>query len=209
MPVQTTYPGIYIEELSSSTHTITAAPTSKTVFVGYTHPFKTQQFGKPIELFSFTDYQTWFGGFFRSSAFDAESGSFGDVAQAVNQFFLNGGANAYVIGLQAKPAGQPISPATATIGPLVLSAREIIDADHQMQVTISNVSRLRHVPCPSRRRRGLTIPVLIPCPYSNAGRRDRRRNHLVRAAPLVAALGSRLRDGDLPAGQYQPDHGRR
>src|SRR5580658_8338167 len=101
MPVVTTFPGIYIQELPSSTHTITAAPTSVTVFVGYTHPFKTQVFGRPIQLFSFTDYQTWFGGFFRGSAFDAESMvlpndpksvNFGDVAQAVNQFFLNGGA---------------------------------------------------------------------------------------------------------------------
>ena len=31
MPVQTSYPGIYIEELPSSAHTITAAPTSITV----------------------------------------------------------------------------------------------------------------------------------------------------------------------------------
>ena len=49
MPVQPTFPGIYIEELPSSTHTITAAPTSITVFVGYSHPFKTRQFGKPIQ----------------------------------------------------------------------------------------------------------------------------------------------------------------
>lgn len=140
MPVQTTYPGIYIRELPSSTHTITAAPTSVTVFVGYTHPFKTQVFNKPIELFSFTDYETWFGGFFRSSVFDAESVHFGDIAQAVNQFFLNGGANAYVIGLQARSGGQAIAPATATLGPLAFAARELIDADHEMHVTINNVS---------------------------------------------------------------------
>ena len=41
MPITTTYPGIYIEELPSNSHPITAAPTSVTVFVGYTHPFKT------------------------------------------------------------------------------------------------------------------------------------------------------------------------
>ncbi len=109
MPAQYTYPGIYIEELPSSTNTITAAPTSVTVFVGYTHPFKTKQFQsfgitgswmtKPIELFSFTDYQRNFGGFFRNEYFDAEAALFGDVAQAVNQFFLNGGAVAWVVGL--------------------------------------------------------------------------------------------------------------
>ena len=87
MPVQTTFPGIYIEELPSSVHTITAAPTSVTVFVGYSHPFKTRQFDKPIELFSFADYEKWFGGFFRSTVFDGESNHFGDLAQSVNQFF--------------------------------------------------------------------------------------------------------------------------
>src|SRR5437588_11855139 len=102
MPVTPTFPGMYIEELPSATHTIAAAPTSIAVFVGYTHPFKTKQFGKPIELFSFTDYERNFGGFFRSHLFDAEADLFGDVAQAVNQFFLNGGSDAFVVGLLPK-----------------------------------------------------------------------------------------------------------
>ena len=80
MPVLTTYPGIYIEEVPSSVHTISAAPTSITVFVGYTHPFKTRLPSKPIELFGIADYERWFGGSFRNAAFDAEAASFGDVA---------------------------------------------------------------------------------------------------------------------------------
>jgi hypothetical protein len=135
MPVTPTFPGIYIEELPSSAHTITAAPTSIAVFVGYTHPFKTKQFEKPIELFSFTDYERNFGGFFRSSYFDAEADLFGDVAQAVNQFFLNGGSDGFVFGLQAK-----IAPGTAALGSLMFTAREITDDAHVMQVTISNVN---------------------------------------------------------------------
>src|SRR5579871_6476306 len=97
MPVTPTYPGIYIEELPNSTHTITAAATSIAVFVGYTHPFKTlpANWGKPIELFSFADYQRQFGGFFTSDFLPD------NVALAVNQFFLNGGTDAFVIGLQA------------------------------------------------------------------------------------------------------------
>jgi hypothetical protein len=161
MPVQTTYPGIYIEELPSSVHTITAAPTSVTVFVGYTHPFKTRQFGKPIELFSFKDYETWFGGFFGSDHFQAEADLFGDVAQAVNQFFLNGGANAWVVGLLPQALNPAWSALTTfnqwvaqeeagaysysfpgpavTLGPLTFLPIEITDADHQMQVGLSNV----------------------------------------------------------------------
>src|SRR5580704_3870316 len=131
MAITPTFPGIYIEELPSSAHTITAAPTSIAVFLGYSHPFKTLKanFGKPIELFSFTDYERWFGGFFRSSVFDGEADSFADLAQAVNQFFLNGGSDAFVVGLEAKPGGVSIQPATAKIGSVTFTAREIVDAD--------------------------------------------------------------------------------
>jgi uncharacterized protein len=148
MPVTPTFPGIYIEEIQSSAHTITAAPTSITVFVGYTHPFKTVQFNKPIELFSFTDYERWFGGFFRSTLYDSEADHFGDVAQAVNQFFLNGGSDAYVIGLQPQALKfvnpqTPNDPSIAAIsivnGAVTFTPRELIDSGHQMTITISNI----------------------------------------------------------------------
>jgi len=95
MSVTTSYPGIYIQELPSNTHTIAAAPTSVTVFVGYTHPFLTPSanFGKALEIFSFSDYERLFGGFYQSSVIDA------NVSYAVNAFFTNGGTNAYVVGL--------------------------------------------------------------------------------------------------------------
>jgi hypothetical protein len=94
MPLSYSYPGIYIQELPLSTHTITPAPTSITAFVGYTHPWKTATFKTAIQLFSFSDYETYFGGLYTSGYFD------NDVAQAVYAFFLNGGNNAYVVGLQ-------------------------------------------------------------------------------------------------------------
>ena len=144
MPVTTSYPGIYIEELPSSTHTITAAPTSVTVFVGYSHPFKTKATPfKPVKIFSFTEYENWFGGFFRSKYYDAEADLFGDLAQAVNQFFLNGGADAFVVAL---PVSTKVSAGTAQVGPLVFTAREITDDDHQMQVSITNVQSSSNIP---------------------------------------------------------------
>jgi hypothetical protein len=94
MPLSYSYPGIYIQELPLSTHTITPAPTSITAFVGYTHPWKTAAFNTAVQLFSFTDYETYFGGLYTSGLIDS------DVAQAVYAFFLNGGNNAYVVGLQ-------------------------------------------------------------------------------------------------------------
>ena len=90
-----TYPGIYIQELPSNTHTIAAAPTSVTVFVGYTHPFltPTANFTQALEIFSFSDYERLYGGFYQSSVIDC------NVAYAVNEFFTNGGTDAYVVGL--------------------------------------------------------------------------------------------------------------
>jgi uncharacterized protein len=113
MPVSPTYPGIYIQEAPSSSHTIVAAPTNIAVFIGYTHPLKTlaTNLGQAVEIFGFTDYTTGFGSFLRSAAFtnaygpDIRSGGygnpgvFGDMAQAVNQFFLNGGTTAYIVAL--------------------------------------------------------------------------------------------------------------
>ena len=64
MTVPTSYPGVYIQELPSLVHTIQPAPTSIAVFVGYTHPFLTEEFLTAVPLFSFADYQTNFGGFF-------------------------------------------------------------------------------------------------------------------------------------------------
>jgi Bacteriophage tail sheath protein len=151
MPVQTSYPGIYIEELPSSAHTITAAPTSITVFVGYTHPFKTNpnNWGQAIEIFSYADYEREFGGSYESGLIDS------NVADAVNMFFLNGGSDAFVVALQPKEytdsqgnsdskavsAKGAIKPATMLFGTapnaIEFTALEPVDSV-SMTVTISN-----------------------------------------------------------------------
>lgn len=144
MPVTTTFPGIYIEELPSNAHSVTAAPTSIAVFVGYTHPFKTVAgFGVAIPIFNFTDYEREFGGLFVSNLVDSS------VAYAVQQFFLNGGSSAYVVGL--KPAyydatgsvlnqidDAAVVPST-TIGGIVFTGLEMTDRV-PMRVTITNTT---------------------------------------------------------------------
>ncbi len=140
MPITPTFPGLYIEELPSNAHTITAAATSITVFVGYTHPFKTKNFNKAVRLFSFTEYEREFGGLYASGIVEHH------VAYAVNQFFLNGGSDAYVIGLQAQTRASdgsivgsgPIPRATATVGNIVFTALEATDRV-AMNVTINNL----------------------------------------------------------------------
>src|SRR5262249_5324238 len=118
VPVAVSYPGLYIEELPSSAHTIVPAPTSITVFVGYGHPLQGQvaenkDWGKAFQIFDFTEYQRMFGGFFQSAILDS------NLPNAVFQFFLNGGSNAYVVALQPKlytyPAGGG-APTSTTVG---------------------------------------------------------------------------------------------
>src|ERR1700761_2096532 len=110
MSVTPSYPGLYVEELPSMSHSVTAAPTSVTVFVGYSHPFRTLpgNFGTPVEIFSFSDYQAYFGGFF-----DLDPWLPDYLGNAVNQFFQNGGSDAWVVGLQAvdfvDATGEPIA----------------------------------------------------------------------------------------------------
>ncbi len=111
MPLNLTYPGVYVEELPSSVHTITAAPTSVAAFVGFTQKFATKSFATPVQLFSFADYQANFGGFF-SSPWQPDY-----VGQAVNQFFTNGGSSAYVVGLEPNNYYEPGTPPTSK-GPI-------------------------------------------------------------------------------------------
>ena len=94
MAVATSYPGLYIQELASNAHAILPTPTSIAAFVGYSHPFKTKAFEVAQQIFSFSDYETYFGGLFSSGMIDAS------LARAVYQFFLNGGSTAWIVGLQ-------------------------------------------------------------------------------------------------------------
>lgn len=118
MSLSLTYPGIYIQELPGPPETITPSPTSVTVFIGYTHPYKTQLptgqslFWQATEIFSFSDYQTLFGGLYANSWLPS------DVAYAVQQFFLNGGSTAYVVGIPSSlfPWTPPVLPPVVPSG---------------------------------------------------------------------------------------------
>lgn len=86
MPVTPTYPGVYIEELPSGVHTITAVSTSVTAFVGFTPrgPIET-----PVTLTSFADFERSFSGLSSDSV----------LSYAVQHFFLNGGSLGIVVRL--------------------------------------------------------------------------------------------------------------
>ncbi len=78
------YPGVYIQELPSPVHPITGVATSVAAFVGYT---ATGIDNRAEMIFSFSDYQRLFGGLASNS----------ELSYAVQQFFLNGGSQAWVV----------------------------------------------------------------------------------------------------------------
>lgn len=93
MPVQVSYPGVYIQEVSSGVHTITGVSTSIGAFFGRTAK---GPIDKAVRLLSFADFLREFGG----------SHPLSDLGQSVRQFFDNGGTDCYVVRL-AKGAAAP------------------------------------------------------------------------------------------------------
>lgn len=91
MPVIPTFPGVYVEEISSGVRTITGVSTSVTAIVGSAGR---GPINEAVRLLSYSDFERRFGGLSADS----------DMSYAVRQFFLNGGSEAWVVRL-AKNAG--------------------------------------------------------------------------------------------------------
>ena len=84
MAISPTYPGVYLQELTSSVHTITGVPTSVAAFVGAAPRGPVTG---PVQIGSFADYQRMFGGLSADSP----------MSYAVYQFYNNGGSDAVVV----------------------------------------------------------------------------------------------------------------
>ncbi len=92
MPVAVSYPGVYIQEVSSGVRTITGVATSIAAFVDF---FPSGPLNQAVELFSFADFERQFGGL------DARS----EASYAIQQFFLNGGTDAYAVRVTSGTSG--------------------------------------------------------------------------------------------------------
>jgi phage tail sheath protein FI len=108
MPVATTYPGVYIEEVPSGVRTITGVATSITAFVGRAlrGPVDSDPDKKsPVRIFSYADYERIFGGLWTESP----------MSFAVYHYFLNGGSDALIVRVHngALTAQTPDAPAPA------------------------------------------------------------------------------------------------
>lgn len=88
MPVNPTYPGVYIDELPSAVRTITGVPTSIAAFAGWAPRGPAD---RPKHITSWADYETQFGGLHRDSP----------MSYAVYHFYLNGGSDAEIVRLVA------------------------------------------------------------------------------------------------------------
>jgi phage tail sheath protein FI len=78
------YPGVFVEEVSSSVRTITGVSTSTTAFVGAATHARSY---RPVRINSFAGFERRFGGLVANL----------DLGYAVQQFFLNGGNDAWVV----------------------------------------------------------------------------------------------------------------
>lgn len=128
MPVQTSYPGVYVEELSSGVRTITGVATSVTAFVGRA---KKGPANEPITIFNYGDYERTFGGLWENSP----------MSFSIRDFFLNGGSEAVVVrvhngGTTAKKTipieddgTQKLKVEASSIGPWALDTEIVIDYD--------------------------------------------------------------------------------
>ena len=86
MPVQTTYPGVYIEEIPSGVRTITGVATSITAFLGRA---VWGPLNEPILINSYADFERKFGGLNKNYL----------MSYAVRDFYLNGGSQAVIVRL--------------------------------------------------------------------------------------------------------------
>ena len=84
MPVNPTYPGVYLQELASGARTIAGVPTSITAFVGR---FTRGPENVPVRVFNPGDFERAFGGLDR----------FRETSYGVMSFFQNGGGQALIV----------------------------------------------------------------------------------------------------------------
>src|SRR5215203_3866343 len=102
MPVQVSYPGVYIEEVPSGVHTITGVSTSIAAFIDF---FREGPMNEAVQIFGMTDFNRVYGGLEDSS----------EASYAIYQFFLNGGTEAHVVRVASGTGADPPEPKKASV----------------------------------------------------------------------------------------------
>jgi phage tail sheath protein FI len=185
VPVTPTYPGVYVEELPSAVRTIVGVPTAITAFVGYT---KRGPADSPIQVLSFGDYERAFG------PLDPDC----PVGYAVQQFFQNGGAEAYIVRVAEGAAKATLEMlGSAGTSMLILEARSsgiwgntlaiTVDYDTLNPLSLFNVSVA--TPDASETHRNLTMNSKAPT-YAVAGINANSTLVKARRGPAATVAGT-------------------
>lgn len=125
-----TYPGVYVDEVSSGIRPIQAAGTSTAAFIGIAEKGKHNE---AVKIFNFTEYQNLYGGFINNSF----------LSHSVYQFFNNGGSQCYIIrvGANLRLANIVLNDRGSTAQPsLTISAKSQGIWGNQLAVQITNGS---------------------------------------------------------------------
>jgi hypothetical protein len=129
MPVTPTYPGVYVEEIPSGVRTITGVSTSVAAFIDF---FRRGPLNKAIQLFSMGDFVREFGGLEANS----------EASYAIQQFFLNGGTEAWAVRVASGTTAKAAAVLAATAGgaaALTVTATSEGAWGNNLQATIDTV----------------------------------------------------------------------
>ena len=119
MPINPTYPGVYIEEVPSGVRTIIGVATSITAFVGRALRGESN---KPIRIQSFAEFERSFGDLWSESA----------MGYAIRQYFLNGGTDAIIV----RVVDEYAETAAAALGDVGIEAASEGTWGNRIKVTI-------------------------------------------------------------------------
>jgi uncharacterized protein len=151
MPVTPTYPGVYIEEVPSGVRTIVGVATSITAFIGRA---LRGPINRPIRIQSFADFGRIFGGLWVHST----------LSYAVQQYFLNGGADAIVVRVHNLAGADD----TATLGlaaggdTLTLEASSPGKWGNTLRAIVDHETKDKDEPTPDPHLFNLTIEEVSP-----------------------------------------------
>lgn len=126
-------PGVYVEEYDSGATPMQGVSTSTAGFVGLAE--RGPVIGQPQLVTSFSDYKRMYGGYLSDAAY----GSNRFLPYAVEQFFANGGARAYI--MRSVPADAKA--ASFTTGVLKITAANPGAWAEDMRLTVSPASKAK------------------------------------------------------------------
>jgi len=127
MPVNVSYPGVYVEELPSGVHAITGVPTSIAALVGRA---TRGPVNKPTVINSFSDFGRIFGGLALGYP----------LSYSVRDFFANGGGQAVIVRVWTGPGASSGASASSSSVSSASSASSASAASSSSSTSTSSTS---------------------------------------------------------------------